>query len=196
MIFPLYEVRAKRRSEDSLRLLSKRKPSGGEGEEYEAAAKAYRKLKTARYIVWGCALAVTLASAIASLCDLLNTAHFKGENITGEVFRMVKNVLPWVAVAFAVLIAATVVSGVLARKQFEELKKLIKFGNGIPQEKSEPQAIAKLKNVAASDLTLWIVRGVVFAVAVTFIFLGIFNGGARDVMIKAVNICTECIGLG
>nr|WP_251616997.1 CD1871A family CXXC motif-containing protein [Pumilibacter muris] len=32
--------------------------------------------------------------------------------------------------------------------------------------------------------------------AVSFIIAGIFNGGARDVLIKAVNICTECIGLG
>ena len=28
------------------------------------------------------------------------------------------------------------------------------------------------------------------------IVLGINNGGMRDVLIKAINICTECIGLG
>ncbi len=32
--------------------------------------------------------------------------------------------------------------------------------------------------------------------AVLFIILGIVNGGMQDVLIKAVNICTECIGLG
>ncbi len=36
----------------------------------------------------------------------------------------------------------------------------------------------------------------VLAVAVTFIVLGIFNGGMEDVLAKAVKICTECIGLG
>ena len=25
---------------------------------------------------------------------------------------------------------------------------------------------------------------------------GVLNGGMRDVLVKAVNICTECIGLG
>ena len=25
---------------------------------------------------------------------------------------------------------------------------------------------------------------------------GVYNGGMRDVWVKAVNICTECIGLG
>ena len=39
-------------------------------------------------------------------------------------------------------------------------------------------------------------RIAVGVLAVTFIFLGIFNGGANDVLLKAINICTECIGLG
>ena len=28
------------------------------------------------------------------------------------------------------------------------------------------------------------------------IVLGVLNGGARDVLAKAVKICSECIGLG
>ena len=34
------------------------------------------------------------------------------------------------------------------------------------------------------------------AAAAALITLGILNGGLRDVLIKAINICTECIGLG
>lgn len=41
-----------------------------------------------------------------------------------------------------------------------------------------------------------VARGVVGAVAVTFIIVGILDGGANDVLVKAINICTECIGLG
>lgn len=40
------------------------------------------------------------------------------------------------------------------------------------------------------------VRLVLAALALLFIILGVMNGGARDVLIKAINICTECIGLG
>ncbi|MCI8343608.1 MAG: thioredoxin [Clostridia bacterium] len=36
----------------------------------------------------------------------------------------------------------------------------------------------------------------VLAVGVTFIVLGVLNDGMHDVLIKAINICTECIGLG
>ena len=39
-------------------------------------------------------------------------------------------------------------------------------------------------------------RLVLYAVAVAFIVLGVMNGGLRDVLVKAINICTECIGLG
>ena len=45
-------------------------------------------------------------------------------------------------------------------------------------------------------ITLWTTRGIVLVAAITFIVVGIVNGGASDVFIKAINICTECIGLG
>lgn len=40
------------------------------------------------------------------------------------------------------------------------------------------------------------IRGTLAILAICFILLGIFNGGARDVLLKAIAICTECIGLG
>ena len=39
-------------------------------------------------------------------------------------------------------------------------------------------------------------RIAVIALAVAFIILGVSNGGMKDVLGKAVKICTECIGLG
>lgn len=39
-------------------------------------------------------------------------------------------------------------------------------------------------------------RIVLLAVAVSFLVLGIVNGGAADVLNKARIICMECIGLG
>lgn len=40
------------------------------------------------------------------------------------------------------------------------------------------------------------VRIALALIAIILIVSGIFNGGMRDVLVKAVNICTECIGLG
>ena len=194
IVFPLYEVKAKRRNEDAVRLLEKKMPSG-EGEEYEAAARDYKKFKNARYITWGVALGVTLVFAVASLVYLLNTANFKGENITGEVLGMVRNVLPFVLCSFVMLVAAAIANGVIAGKQLAAQKAMIKSGNGTREEKPA-KWYDRVLNALSSDIAIWIIRGIVLVVAVVFIIVGALNGGARDVMIKAINICTECIGLG
>lgn len=47
----------------------------------------------------------------------------------------------------------------------------------------------------AKEITLG-ARIALIGCAVLFIVLGIVNGGMADVLIKAINICTECIGLG
>lgn len=42
----------------------------------------------------------------------------------------------------------------------------------------------------------WLLQAVLLVVAVALIIIGALNGGARDALYKAINICTECIGLG
>lgn len=39
-------------------------------------------------------------------------------------------------------------------------------------------------------------RTILICLAAVLIVLGITNGGLWDVLVKAINICTECIGLG
>ena len=41
-----------------------------------------------------------------------------------------------------------------------------------------------------------ILRVILLIAAVCLLAAGLFNGSARDVLGKAVNVCTECIGLG
>lgn len=49
---------------------------------------------------------------------------------------------------------------------------------------------------AAQKQRLRIARIAVLIVAVIFVIAGIINGSMEDMLIRAVNICTECIGLG
>ncbi len=41
-----------------------------------------------------------------------------------------------------------------------------------------------------------LVRKILLAAAAVLIVLGILNGSAYDVLVKAIHICTECVGLG
>ena len=41
-----------------------------------------------------------------------------------------------------------------------------------------------------------LLRSAVLAAALVLLLCGFFTGGAADVLTKAANICTECIGLG
>ena len=41
-----------------------------------------------------------------------------------------------------------------------------------------------------------LIRAAVVVAAAVFILLGILNGSARDVLVKGIHICSECIGLG
>ena len=57
----------------------------------------------------------------------------------------------------------------------------------------DPVNTGKTENKTADGKTI---RTVLLITAVVLIVAGIFNGSARDVLGKAVKICTECIGLG
>jgi hypothetical protein len=40
------------------------------------------------------------------------------------------------------------------------------------------------------------IRMAILALAIIFIIAGMANGNMQAVMVKAINICTECVGLG
>ena len=50
---------------------------------------------------------------------------------------------------------------------------------------------SKIRTLVSSIVTVSFI-----VVAVVFIILGVSNGGMADVVTKAINICTECIGMG
>ena len=65
----------------------------------------------------------------------------------------------------------------------------------LPGMKSAPKRLPEpfaARDARSPRLT----RCLLLAAAITLIALGVLNGGMRDVLVKAINICTECIGLG
>ncbi len=62
--------------------------------------------------------------------------------------------------------------------------------------KEECESASDAGNKAPDAGTIRNVKIAVFVIAIVFIAAGIFNGSMEDMLIKAVNICTECVGLG
>jgi len=184
VVFPLCEARVKPKSEDAIKKLLVRLPEGGKDEEFSAAKKSFDKYFIIRICVWSAALAVTLAGAIYTLCYLLNTANFLGEDVTAAMLNLVKCVMSFTFASLVALAVAATVNGVLAKKQ-------------LTQPYAESAAVwQKIKTAANGTAVIWTVRGIIFIAAIVFIALGVLNGGAHDVLVKAINICQECIGLG
>ena len=98
--------------------------------------------------------------------------------------QLLVHVAPPVVLAFAALIAASLACGRSVERELAALR-------GAPGTSVQATSPKKAVPWVRSGLRL-----VLYAVAVAFIVLGVMNGGLRDVLVKAINICTECIGLG
>lgn len=193
-----YEPKRKRKPDAAVAYakLKKRIPAG-EGDAYLENYQRVRRAEVTRFAVWCASALVCLVGAIYSLVYLFDSSHFSTTDYNGEVLTAAKHVQPCIAAAFASLIAAAVTERITAKQALPYVKKLVAAG-GAPLKTRECVFAARCASVYAKQEGK-IVLGVRIAVgllAIVFVALGIVNGGAGDVLVKAINICTECIGLG
>lgn len=197
VLFPYAGKRGKQSPRDTLRKIRQRVPQG-DGEEFLFERKRLEKFELARFILRSVCAAFALLAAVMSIVYLAKTAHFPADDITAEILNMLRHILPWVGATFALYLLLALYEGISAKYELASVKKLLVLGKGMPLE--EPSALNKkaesAERVASSRVTILSVRIAVLALAVLLIVLGIVNGGMSDVLTKAINICTECIGLG
>ncbi len=116
--------------------------------------------------------------------------HFPNGDLEQEFRALVAHILPWIAVGFGALICAAVLHEKSVVRETEAAKEQLKAEKaaGIRAEEKAP--------VKTPDKRIRILRIALFCLAVCMIIAGVFNGSAKDVLGKAVKICTECVGLG
>ena len=102
-----------------------------------------------------------------------------GQVYTAERIAAHFGAVGWPLALFGVLLLATAIMSLFIRREGEH---------------AAPQSVTDTSPMAGRHLPL--IRCVVLAAAALLIVLGILNGGMYDVLVKAINICTECIGLG
>ncbi|MBE7088113.1 MAG: hypothetical protein E7370_01110 [Clostridiales bacterium] len=168
-----------------------------------------------RKVVWGAVFAVCLFATIMCAIYLLNPANYSKAgsaefNPTADTIKMLPHTLPYLFAAFACLIGATIYEEINAKKQSELVKGLIKAGakNGLKlsaeKQNTTPCKYKFIENLISvckkhQKTLLLAVRCAILVAGITLIVLDITllgGKGISDVLLKAINICTECIGLG
>ena len=127
-----------------------------------------------------CAIVLTVCAA-AFLVYALDGSHFHASKINTSMINAMWVLLPCVAVSFVTCIWFVKARRNSISREIELLKQCPK--KDAPQAAAKPDHRAKL-------------RYALLQAAVALALFGFFSGGTADVLTKAVNICTECIGLG
>ncbi|MDO4548199.1 MAG: CD1871A family CXXC motif-containing protein [Clostridia bacterium] len=124
-------------------------------------------------------LAVCAAMVIVYLADM---NHFASRDLEYVMGQMLIHVVPWVSLAF---IALFIWEKLCERSMYREIEAAKGAARRDPERDNSPRR--PYRSIAVIAL---------YAAAAAFIVMGVLNGGMYDVLVKAINICTECVGLG
>ena len=164
-----------------------------------------------RFITNIAVVIVALAAIIVSAVFAFDATQYSGDAVNKSVANVTLVVLPATAVACLFYYGAEIAKKISRQRELKILKEcvkkdasvLVKQGEIVPSY--EPKLISDVRAlynkvfaifIKNEKIALLVTRIIVVVVAVTFIALGVVNGGMADVLGKAVRICTECIGLG
>ena len=139
---------------------------------------------------------------IPILLYITNGAHFAltdAEGLDHSIVSMIAFVVPWTVIGLACLIVTTVLQGKSMQREADAASARMKEEKEAGTVKA-PEAVradAALYNTSPETARRRVlIRRVLLVAAVIFVVLGVQNGSMKDVLVKAIRICTECVGLG
>ena len=149
---------------------------------------------------------------IPILLYITNGAHFAltdAEGLDHSILSMIAYVVPWTVLGLACLVVTTVLQGRSMQREADAATALMKEAAAAKaaQAASADAPAAKAPAAAKAGAPLYntspetarrriLIRRVLLVAAVIFVVLGVQNGSMKDVLVKAIRICTECVGLG
>lgn len=207
--FPLSPLRfTADRSAQLVKRLLPRVPADVET-EYNAQLKVVMREEKSRAAAAIVSAVIFIACAVGGAVYIFDKNNFPAKNLNGEMLSMFLNVYPWLLVSILCSVGLIIFNSYSYKREITALKTLVAsnktrsatanplYAYGLFRFTEKVKAgWAKFKKIMATDVAKWSVRGCVLVVAVTFVVLGINNGGMQAVLNKAIKICTECIGLG
>lgn len=149
----------------------------------ETLRLAVRKQQRRRKLLYGLCAGVWALCSLVFLLYALNGRNYHQTEINASMLQAMKVLLPCLAVSLAMGIFVSYRSRASMVAESELLKQCPK--------RTEPTPAKTLPGWLPMALKLACV-----AVAVGLLIYGFCAGGTADVLTKAKNICTECVGLG
>lgn len=135
----------------------------------------------------------------------LDVSRFSTEDINNSMIQATTLLLPCMVVPAAYGIFTAYYcrrsirqeTALLLSVQYDRLATEMEEQSGHPDGGSAEDT-RKKKAKKSSDNEVWIqlVRGVALVTGIALVVVGLLDNGAAAVLTKAINICTECIGLG
>ncbi len=116
----------------------------------------------------------------------LNPANFHQSQINQSMVKAMTVFCLSVCVPFFYRIVSVFLNEKSIKREITLSQSLVKTA-----PKQTQNEVVEAKNTAVTVIKLAVV-----AISVAVILYGLFSGGTADVLTKAINICTECIGLG
>lgn len=181
----------------TLARLQKRLPNTSAQREKQA------KKRIIAYLV--CAVFAVICVVVALVYMLANyeTQATSGFLAHHQEAERILRALVWVIAGLGVSIGTAYFTDKTYKKEISFAKAEITANakQGVKYTQAEEKTSIKsvLKKAFAFTGNKWFVFGVrvaVLVLAVIFIFVGMENGGVQSVLEKAINICTQCIGIG
>jgi len=126
-----------------------------------------------------------IVGAVIFLCYALNGENFHKSQINASMIHAMAVLIPCLTPAFISAIFAAYRNRASIRKEIELLKQAGSYATRQPEPSPVPRKDHRK-----------LLRCVFAAIAVGFLVFGFIAGGTADVLTKAINICTECVGLG
>lgn len=157
-----------------------------------------RKLRSVLYYV---RIGLIILESTLPLIYLLNPANFpaKSGEYNAEILHGMLLYLVFLAPLAIYEVVYVLIRDASLHREHAALKEAVKLVGITDAPIEEPVSkIARIRDFLVENkkpITLG-VRIAFVGCAIGFIIAGVLNGGMEDVLNKAINICTECIGLG
>ncbi len=151
------------------------------------------KIKTAKKLettIRRTAIALLIVSLLFIAFFVLNPLNY-GENYNGSVIHIMTLILPWLVLTMGILFAYLAIDDMLLSARVKCVKEALasEDGNKAPDPEDKKDCKCNKKQIILT-------RIIVLVIALGLLTVGFFGDGLADVLSKAINICTECIGLG